>query len=118
MRGKRVLVTGGTGGIGKETARGVARLGATVILVGRDRRRAEAAAGELRHDTGTRDIHAMTADVTRRRDLHRLAEQVAGRYDTLDVLVNNVGVNMGHRELTVDGVETAFAANVLAPFTL
>ncbi|MER5647414.1 SDR family NAD(P)-dependent oxidoreductase [Streptosporangium sp. NPDC002524] len=118
MRGKRVLVTGGTGGIGKETARGLARLGAHVVLVGRDPGRAETAADELRRDTGNRRIDALTADVTRQEDLHRLAGQAAERYDGLHVLINNVGVNMARRELTVDGVETAFAANVLAPFTL
>ncbi|MEU6997774.1 SDR family NAD(P)-dependent oxidoreductase [Nonomuraea sp. NPDC046570] len=118
MHGKRVLVTGSTGGIGKETARGLARLGAQVVLVGRDRGRAEAAAAELRGDTGNDHIDALTADITRQHDLHRLAEEVTNRYGVLHVLINNVGTNMARRELTVDGVETAFAAHVLAPFTL
>ncbi|MFD0560575.1 short-subunit dehydrogenase [Stackebrandtia endophytica] len=118
LQGKTVLVTGGSGGIGKETARGLARLGAGVVLVGRDAARARAAADELRTDTGNDEIHILTADVSRRDDLHRLAEEVTARHPTLDVLVNNVGVTMARRTLTDDGIETTFAANVIAPYTL
>lgn len=118
LTGKTVLVTGSTGGIGKETARGLARMHARVILVGRDRGRADAAVEELRCDTGNGTVEALTADLTRRRDLHRLAEQVTARYGHVDVLINNAGVTRARRELTEDGVETTFAANVLAPYTL
>ncbi|MDA3647344.1 SDR family NAD(P)-dependent oxidoreductase [Saccharopolyspora indica] len=117
MRGKTVLVTGGTGGIGKETARGLARLGAEVILVGRDGDRADAAVAELRRDTGNPRIEALLADVTSQDDLRRLAAQVRDR-GAVDVLINNAGVVKERRELTADGVETAFAANVVAPYLL
>jgi NAD(P)-dependent dehydrogenase (short-subunit alcohol dehydrogenase family) len=118
LNGKTVLVTGSTGGIGKETARGLARLDAHVVLVGRDTGRADAAAEELRRDTGNGNVDALTADLTRQRDLHRLANQVTATYGHLDVLINNVGVTRARRELTEDGIETAFAANVVAPYTL
>lgn len=122
MHGKTVLVTGSTGGIGKETARGLAALGARVILVGRDPSRARQAAAELNAQSGAAPgqprVEAITADVAGQRDLARLAEQVAERCDRLDVLVNNVGVNPPRRTLTKDGVESTFAAHVLTPFTL
>jgi NAD(P)-dependent dehydrogenase (short-subunit alcohol dehydrogenase family) len=118
MHGKTILITGSTGGIGKETARALARLGARIVLVGRDATRAQTAAAELRSDSGNGEIHALTADLTRRSDLHRLAEAVTSRYDTLDVLINNAGVTMERRELTEDDIETTFAANVIAPYTL
>lgn len=118
MNGRTALVTGSTGGIGKETARGLARLGARVILVGRDAGRATEAAEELKRDTGNGDVIALTADVTRQRDLHRLADQVLDRFDALHVLINNAAANRARRELTEDGVETAFAANTMAPFIL
>ncbi|MFG2048401.1 SDR family NAD(P)-dependent oxidoreductase [Micromonospora sp. NPDC048935] len=118
LNGKTVLVTGSTGGIGKETARGLARLDARVVLVGRDPGRAAAAAVELHRDTGNGNIDTLTADLTRRRDLRRLADQVTARYGSLDVLINNVGVTRERRELTEDGVETTFAANVIAPYLL
>jgi NAD(P)-dependent dehydrogenase (short-subunit alcohol dehydrogenase family) len=118
LHGRTVLVTGSTGGIGKETARNLADLGARVVLVGRDAARAEAAATELRRGTGNNDVHALTADLARQRDLHRLAEQVIARYEAIDVLINNVGVTMERRVLTEDGIETTFAANVIAPYRL
>ena len=113
-----VLITGSTGGIGKETARGLARLGAHIVLVGRDPERATAAADDLRRDTGNDAVDALTADVTRQADLRRLAAEVNARYGRLDVLVNNAAIVREHRELTEDGVEAMFAANVLAPFML
>lgn len=117
MQGKTVLVTGGTGGIGKETARGLARLGAEVLLVGRDGDRASAAVAELRRDTGNPRIEALLADVTSQDDLRRLASQVRDR-GALHVLINNAGAVRERRELTADGVEVVFAANVIAPYLL
>ncbi|MEV4094432.1 SDR family NAD(P)-dependent oxidoreductase [Streptosporangium saharense] len=116
MRGKTVLVTGSTGGIGRETARGLAARGARVILVGRDPVRARRAADEL--GAGGGQVEALVADMTRLRGVATLAARVAERCDRLDVLVNNVGANPPRRTLTEDGVETTFAAHVLAPFTL
>ncbi|WP_394814784.1 SDR family NAD(P)-dependent oxidoreductase [Streptomyces millisiae] len=111
VRGRTVLVTGGTGGIGRETARGLAALGARVVVVGRDAGRAAAAAREIGGE-------AFPADLTRLADLRRLVAEVSARRGGLDVLVNNFGVNPADRTLTEDGVETAFAANVLAPYVL
>ncbi|QYN33086.1 SDR family NAD(P)-dependent oxidoreductase [Pseudonocardia sp. DSM 110487] len=118
MQDRIALITGSTGGIGKETARGLARLGAHVVLVGRDPQRAAAAAEEMRLDTGNGAVDALTADVSRQADLHRLAAEVGERYGRLDVLVNNAAIVRERRELTEDGVEAMFAANVLAPFLL
>jgi NAD(P)-dependent dehydrogenase (short-subunit alcohol dehydrogenase family) len=118
MQNRIALITGSTGGIGKETAHGLARLGAHVVLVGRDPQRAAAAAEELRRATGNGAVDALTADVTRQADLHRLAAEVGKRYGRLDVLVNNAAIVGERRELTEDGVEAMFAANVLAPFLL
>jgi NAD(P)-dependent dehydrogenase (short-subunit alcohol dehydrogenase family) len=118
MQNRIVLITGSTGGIGKETARGLARLGAHVVLVGRDPQRATAAAEELRQATGNAAVDVLTADVTRQDDLRRLAGEVGERYGRLDVLINNAAILRERRELTEDGVEAMFAANVLAPFLL
>ncbi|MFI0421527.1 SDR family NAD(P)-dependent oxidoreductase [Spongiactinospora sp. 9N601] len=115
---KTVLITGSTGGIGGETARGLARLGARVLLVGRDQGRALDAAARITRDTGNDRVEAFTADVTRLADLRDLAERVGERHDALHVLINNAGTAGARRELTPDGVETMFAAHVLAPFTL
>lgn len=126
LQGKTALVTGSTGGIGKETARGLVRRGAHVILVGRDPGRADEAARELTGEarggsgsgSGSGSAQAVVADLTLREGLHRVADAVSSAGPRLDVLVNNFGMNPAARRLTADGVETAFAANVLAPFAL
>jgi NAD(P)-dependent dehydrogenase (short-subunit alcohol dehydrogenase family) len=118
MDGRTILVTGSTGGIGKETARALARLGAQVILTGRDPSRAAAAADELRLSTGNKQIDAFTADITSQAELRALAHTVSERYGALHALVNNAGVNPPARQLTEDGIESSFAGNVLAPYLL
>ncbi|SER71745.1 Short-chain dehydrogenase [Pedococcus cremeus] len=116
MAGRTVLVTGGTGGIGGATATGLAALGARVGVVGRDRGRAEAAAGHIRADGGQADV--FVADVSAQREVRRLADEVLAAYPRLDVLVNNVGGYWAHRHTTEDGLERTFAVNHLAPFLL
>jgi NAD(P)-dependent dehydrogenase (short-subunit alcohol dehydrogenase family) len=116
MTGKTVLVTGGTGGIGRATAAGLAALGARVGIVGRDQARADVTAEEIRAAGGEVDV--LTADVSAQREVRRLAEQVLAAYPRLDVLVNNVGGYWATRHVTADGLERTFAINHLAPFLL
>jgi len=118
MTGKTVLVTGGTGGIGKATAIGLARLGARVGIVGRDAARAEAAASDIRSTSGNPAVDVFTADLSSQAEVRRLAAEVLETYSHLDVLVNNVGGYWAHRHVTADGLEHTFALNHLAPFLL
>ncbi|MFC4121515.1 SDR family NAD(P)-dependent oxidoreductase [Nonomuraea zeae] len=118
LTGKTALITGSTAGIGMETARGLAELGASVILVGIDHAQAQQAARDIRTSAGHDRVSAFAADLTSLHGLLRLGSQIAERYNALDVLVNNVGMNRPRRELTADGVEKMFAAHVLTPFTL
>src|SRR6202022_1270538 len=118
MVGKTVLVTGGTGGIGKATAIGLARLGARVGITGRDIARAEAAAAEIRAATSNAAVDAFAADLSSQTEVRRLAGEVLDLYPRLDVLVNNVGGFWAHRRVTADGLEHTFALNHLAPFLL
>ena len=118
MAGKSVLVTGGTGGIGKATATGLAALGARVGITGRDQARTEAAAAGIRAAPGSPAVDAFAADMSAQAGVRRLAAQVADTYPRLDVLVNNVGGFWAHRHVTADGLERTFALNHLAPFLL
>ncbi len=118
MQGKTVLVTGGTGGIGRATAEGLARLGARVGIVGRDRTRAEHAADEIRERTGAGPVDVFVADLSAQTEVRHLAEDVLSTYPRLDVLVNNVGGYWAHRHISADGLEHTFALNHLAPFLL
>jgi len=118
MAGKSVLVTGGTGGIGRATATGLAALGARVGITGRDQARAEAAAAAIGAAPGSPAVDVFAADLSAQAGVRRLAAQVADSYPRLDVLVNNAGGFWAHRHLTADGLERTFALNHLAPFLL
>jgi NAD(P)-dependent dehydrogenase (short-subunit alcohol dehydrogenase family) len=116
MSGRTVLVTGATGGIGKATALGLARMGAHVAITGRHHGRTEAAAREIQAVGGQVDL--FVADLSSQSQLRHLAEEVLQRLPRIDVLVNNVGGFWNTRHVTEDGYERTFALNHLAPFLL
>ena len=119
MRGKVCLVTGGSSGIGKATALGLANMGATVIVVGRDRSRGEAAVTEIKQKSNNDAVDLMLADLSSQASIRRLAEEdFKDRYEQLHVLINNAGVFTSKHTVTLDGIETTFAVNHLAPFLL
>jgi retinol dehydrogenase 14 len=117
MSGRTVLITGGSGGIGRATALGLATMGARVAIVGRDRERTGAAAREIR-EAGGGPVDALVADMSSQAEVRRLAAEVLGTLPRIDVLVNNVGGYWDTRHVTVDGLERTFALNHLAPFLL
>jgi retinol dehydrogenase 14 len=118
VTGKTVLITGATGGIGKATAVGLARLGARVGITGRDRARTETAAAEIARASGNPAVDAFVADLSSQAEVRRLAAEVLDAFPRLDVLVNNVGGFWATRHVTADGLEHTFAVNHLAGFLL
>jgi retinol dehydrogenase 14 len=118
MRSKTVLITGGTSGIGKATAIGLAAMGARVGITGRDRGRADEAAAAIARETGNPAVDVFVADLSSQAEVRRLAGEVLVAYPRLDVLINNVGGSWDTRHLTADGLEHTFALNHLAPFLL
>jgi retinol dehydrogenase 12 len=118
MSGATCLVTGATGGIGKETALRLAMRGATVILLARDAARGEAASAEIQVREPRARVEVMTADLSSLSQVRQVAAEVEARHDRLDVLVNNAGVISPRRPLTSDGLEVTFATNHLGPFLL
>jgi retinol dehydrogenase 14 len=117
MAGKTVLVTGGTGGIGRATALGLAALGAHLAITGRNRGRTEGAARAIRAAGGGR-VDVFVADLSSQAEVRRLADEILGHLPRIDVLVNNVGGYWNTRHVTADGLERTFALNHLAPFLL
>lgn len=118
LEGRVALVTGATSGIGQETAVGLAARGAQVVIVGRDRARAEAARKDVTERSRNPRVDVLLADFASLDAVRGLAREFGERYPVLDLLVNNAGLVMRERVLTTDGYETTLAVNHLAPFLL
>jgi NAD(P)-dependent dehydrogenase (short-subunit alcohol dehydrogenase family) len=118
MAGKVVIVTGATAGIGKEIARGLARLGATVVIGARDAGRGKSAADEIAKNTGNANVSMLDIDVASLAKVRAFATAFEAKFDRLDVLVNNAGAWFTDRKLSPDGWEMTFATNVLGPHLL
>lgn len=118
MTGKTVLITGATAGIGRVTARELAAAGAQVLLVARDRRRAEDTREWILAETGSAAVELIIADLSVLSQVRSVAKQAGSRAGGIDVLVNNVGAVFDRRMESADGIEMTFALNHLAPFLL
>jgi NAD(P)-dependent dehydrogenase (short-subunit alcohol dehydrogenase family) len=118
MKGKTVLITGGTDGIGKQAAKEIAAIGAKVVLVGRSRERSEQAVAEVIASSHNADVDYLMADLSSMGEVKALAGSFRAKFDRLDVLVNNAGAGFVCRNWTVDGYEKTFALNHLAYFLL
>jgi len=118
MNGKICMVTGATSSIGEVTARELARLGATVIVVGRNPERSVATVNMIKQQTGNPNVDFMLADLSSQKEIRQLAQQFQNRYQRLHVLVNNAGAVFTSRQESVDGIEMTFALNHLGYFLL
>jgi len=118
MQGKICMITGANSGIGKETAVGLATQGATVVMVCRDATKGEAALKEIKERTGNSAIDLLLADLSSQQAIRNLVTDFKNKYSKLHILINNAGVVLSKRTLTVDRIETQFAVNHLAPFLL
>jgi NAD(P)-dependent dehydrogenase (short-subunit alcohol dehydrogenase family) len=118
MTGRVCIVTGANAGMGKETALALAKLDATVLMVCRDVQRGQAAVDDVKARSGADRVELVLGDLSSMRSVRQLAEEVRRRYERLHVLINNAGVLQSERTETVDGYETTFAVNYLAPFLL
>lgn len=118
MQGKVCIVTGANSGLGKATSLGMAQMGATVVMVCRDRTKGEEAQNEIKTKSGSDAIDLLLAELSSQDSIRQLVENFQQHYTQLHVLINNAGgVNLSRRD-TVDGFEMTFAVNYLAPFLL
>ena len=118
MKDKICLITGATSGIGKATALALAKMGATLVINGKDRDRGENTIQEIERISGNEKLELMIANLSSFEQVRKLASDIQKKYDKLDVLINNAGVFYSYREYSADGIEMQFAVNHLGHFLL
>lgn len=118
LEGRIALVTGATSGLGKVTALELAKMKASVIVVGRNPAKTEATVREIIAESGNQSVDMLLADLSSMDEVRQLANQFLERYQRLDILVNNAGGVFSQRQTTADGYELTFALNHLAYFLL
>src|SRR5260370_26322501 len=118
MAGKVVVITGATSGIGLVAAEVLAEMGARIVLVARDRDRAEDALQSLRDLAPGVNHGVHYADLSRIPEMKRVAGEIAAAEPRIDVLINNAGALFGTRQVTPDGLEMTFATNHMAYFVV
>jgi len=116
LTGKTCLITGSSQGIGYETAAGLARLGAHVILVSHNQANIQSAQEKIASESGQGNVHYYVADLSIQDEVKNLAARIQKDYEVLDVLINNVGGFYPKFQLTADGIEKTFALNHLSYF--
>ena len=115
---KICLITGANSGIGKAAARGLAKLGATIILVSRNHARGERMLAELKEITGGNKSYLFIADLSSQESILNLANEIKNKFKNIDILINNAGAFFSRRHVTIDGIEATFAVNYLSRFLL
>ena len=118
MNEKICVVTGASSGIGKATALELARRGATVVLICRNRQKGEGAAREIQVLVGRHAVDLMVADLSVQQQVRAVAAEFNNKYEKLHVLINNAGATFPERRESADGIEMTLAVNHLAPFLL
>jgi retinol dehydrogenase 12 len=118
MQNKVVLVTGATNGIGLESAKALAAMGATLVGIGRNLQKCTDVAAQITRTTGNSKVEFLVADLSVQAQVRQLAETFKRKYDRLDVLLNNAGGYFAKREVSKDGIEMTWALNHLNYFLL
>src|SRR5215216_5664956 len=118
LAGKVSVVTGANSGIGKETAKGLATRGATVVMVCRTRERGQEALDDIRKASRNENVELMLCDLSSQQSIREFASEYKKSHTRLDVLVNNAGAMFRKRSETADGFEATFAVNHLGYFLL
>lgn len=118
MNDRRILITGATNGIGKTAALDLAKMGAEVIIVGRNEKKTRRVLDELKMASGSDRLDMLIADLSSIEQIRRAADEFRGRYERLDVLLNNAGAIFPKYQESADGLEMTFALNHISYFLL
>jgi len=119
MESKIILITGASDGIGKETAKALAKQGHTIIMHGRNPQKTKSAYEKVKEESGNNKIEYITADFLSLAEIKQFADTIIQRYNRLDVLINNAGAQFtSKREMTAEGQEKTMMINVFSPHLL
>ena len=118
MIGKRVLITGATNGIGKQAALELAKMGAAVVIVGRDEVKTRKVSIDIKTLSGNANIDLAVGDLSSMAEVRRIASEYRDTYGRLDVLLNNAGASFSTYQQSVDGYELTFALNHFSYYLL
>jgi NAD(P)-dependent dehydrogenase (short-subunit alcohol dehydrogenase family) len=118
QHGRVAVITGGSGGLGLETARVLTAHGATVVLAGRDQAKVAGAGGELQAARPDASVQTVEVDLASLESIRKAAADLSGRFASLDLLINNAGLMFPPYGLTKDGYELQFGTNHLGHFAL
>ncbi|XP_028263545.1 retinol dehydrogenase 13-like [Parambassis ranga] len=118
IKGKTVVITGANTGIGKETARELAKRGGRIIMGCRDMQKCEATAKEIRGNTLNPHVYACHLDLASMKSIQEFAEKINQEEKRVDILINNAGVMRCPAWKTEDGFDMQFGINHLGHFLL
>jgi len=118
MEGKICIITGANSGIGKATAIDLAKMNATIVMMCRSKERGEEAQKEIIELTGNKKVDLLLCDLSSQESIRKFVSEFKSKYQKLHVLINNAGIMLSKRVISVDGFEMNFAVNYLASFLL
>jgi dehydrogenase/reductase SDR family protein 12 len=118
LKGRVVVITGATSGLGLEAARAFARMGATLEIVARNSAKAEAVCAEIRRETGNQEVGFVLADTADLVAIERVASNLLQRHAAIHVLIHNAGALDDIRQTSPQGIEFTIASQVVGPFLL
>jgi len=118
MEGKICIITGANSGIGKATAIGLAKMNAIIVMICRSKERGEEAQKEIIELTGNKKVDLLLCDLSSQESIRKFVSEFKSKYQKLHILINNAGVMLSKRGVSVDGFEMNFAVNHLGPFLL
>jgi len=118
LKAKRILITGATNGIGKQAALQLAKMGASIVIVGRNKAKTRKVSEDIKTLSGNEDVDMLLADLSKFDDIRHIAAEFLDRYDRLDVLLNNAGAAFPNFQLSEDGYEMTFALNHFSYYIL
>ena len=118
LRGRVVVITGASSGIGKAAAKRYAQLGATLVIIARNPKKTHSVIEALKNTTGNQDIHVVFADLGEQQEVQQAAEQISAQWPVINVLVHNAGALFNQRKRARNGVDLSVELMVATPFLL